>query len=224
MLRKQGHLHHANRWPWERVFFEGEGGEGEGEQGGGSGSGEGEGKGAGEGEGKTFTQAELDRIVQDRLARERKRFEGHDELKRKAEQYDKLQEEQQSELERERTAREKAEAERDRIAAEARETSLRAALLAEAAKPERRVADPEAAVILLDRELLEYNDDGSPKNAKEAVDSLLEQRPYLVAAEQPGGGRRDPADQGPRQTPEATNLESLDDPAKVRESVRGLRK
>lgn len=49
---------------------------------------------------KTFTQAELDMIVTDRLARERKKYEGIDlkELQRKASEFDKLEEANQTEL------------------------------------------------------------------------------------------------------------------------------
>jgi regulator of replication initiation timing len=48
---------------------------------------------------KTFTQAELDRVVSDRLDRERKRFADYNDLKTKASQFDELQEENKSELE-----------------------------------------------------------------------------------------------------------------------------
>ena len=44
------------------------------------------------------TQEELDRIVQSRLSREREKYAGHDELKKKADEYDKAQEAQKTEL------------------------------------------------------------------------------------------------------------------------------
>lgn len=47
---------------------------------------------------KLHTQAEVDQIVRDRLARERAKFEGYDELKAKAEEFDKIQEANKSEL------------------------------------------------------------------------------------------------------------------------------
>ncbi len=49
---------------------------------------------------KTFTQAELDGIVNDRLTRERKKYDGFDDLKRKAGEFDKLADAQKSESER----------------------------------------------------------------------------------------------------------------------------
>lgn len=39
---------------------------------------------------KTFTQADLDRIVEDRLGRERKKYEGFDDLKAKAAELDQI--------------------------------------------------------------------------------------------------------------------------------------
>jgi hypothetical protein len=50
--------------------------------------------------GKTFTQEELDRIVGERLGRERQKYEGFDDLKAKADQFDELQRAQQTDLER----------------------------------------------------------------------------------------------------------------------------
>jgi predicted nuclease with TOPRIM domain len=57
---------------------------------------------------KTFTQADLDRVVQDRLAREREKFAGFEDIKSKAEEFDKLKESQRSDLE-------KLQAERDEL-------------------------------------------------------------------------------------------------------------
>jgi hypothetical protein len=51
-------------------------------------------------EGKTLTQAEVDKIVADRVARERKKFADYDTLKKKASEYDKFQDSQKTELER----------------------------------------------------------------------------------------------------------------------------
>lgn len=47
---------------------------------------------------KTFTQAEVDAIVGDRLKRDRQKYADYDALKEKAEKYDKLEEENKSEL------------------------------------------------------------------------------------------------------------------------------
>lgn len=49
--------------------------------------------------GKTFTQAELDQVVADRLARERRKFGDYDDLKKKATEYDKVEDAKKTELE-----------------------------------------------------------------------------------------------------------------------------
>ena len=48
---------------------------------------------------KTFTQADVDRLLADRLARERKKFADYDGLKKKAIEFDKWQDAQKSEVE-----------------------------------------------------------------------------------------------------------------------------
>ena len=48
---------------------------------------------------RTFTQTDVEKIVADRLARERKKFAGHDDLKKKAAQFDQLQEKNKTDLE-----------------------------------------------------------------------------------------------------------------------------
>lgn len=50
------------------------------------------------GQEKTFTQAELDKIVQERVGRERAKYDGFEDLKAKAEKYDALEEANKSEL------------------------------------------------------------------------------------------------------------------------------
>lgn len=47
---------------------------------------------------KTFTQAELDKIVGERLSRERAKYEGFDELKAKAAKFDEMEEANKTEL------------------------------------------------------------------------------------------------------------------------------
>lgn len=57
---------------------------------------DGQGQGAGD---RTFTQADVDRIVADRLAREKGKFADYDDVKAKAAQYDEYQASQQTDLE-----------------------------------------------------------------------------------------------------------------------------
>lgn len=144
---------------------------------------------------RTFSQDELDRIVKDRLARQKSQFGDYDDLKAKAAKLDEIEEASRSELEKAQKAAADAAAERDTILAEAKEARLNAALMAEVAKADRKVVSPEAALRLLDRSTLELGEDGVPTNTAAAVDTLLETMPFLVAS----GGARGNADQGARQ-------------------------
>jgi hypothetical protein len=127
---------------------------------------------------RTFSQADLDRIVQERVARERQKFSDYEDLKGKAAKFDEFEQAQKTELER---AQERvAKAEQDAIAAQqaAQESMFRAAVVAEGAK--RNVVDPDAAVALIDRAAITFGDDGTPTGVEGAFDSLLTQRPWLT--------------------------------------------
>ena len=130
-----------------------------------------------QGEPRTFTQEELNRHVQDRLAKERKKYEGFDDLKRKAEEFDKLQDAQRSQEEKLQTKL--SEAERRAADAEHNYQELRVTRAIELAAGD--FVDPEAAALLIDRAALEYEDDGSAKeeSVKSALEELAERRPYL---------------------------------------------
>lgn len=62
-------------------------------------------------EGKTFTQEELNNIVEERLNRERKKYEGFEDYKAKAEQLDQIEEANKTELQKATERAEKLEAE-----------------------------------------------------------------------------------------------------------------
>lgn len=53
-----------------------------------------------QGEDRTFTQADLDRIVQDRLSKERRKYEGFESYKQQAEELAKIKDSEKSEVER----------------------------------------------------------------------------------------------------------------------------
>jgi hypothetical protein len=65
------------------------------------------------------SQEEFDRMVADRLTRERAKFADYDDLKAKATKFDEVEQASKSELEREREARTAAEKERDSVKVEA---------------------------------------------------------------------------------------------------------
>ena len=67
---------------------------------------------------RTFTQAELDAIVGDRLKRERAKYADYDEFKAKAAKYDEAEEAGKSELQKAVEERDRLKAELDKLAAE----------------------------------------------------------------------------------------------------------
>jgi len=141
---------------------------------------------------KTFTQAELDRIVQERVARVKAAPPAdYDDLKAAATKLAELEAANQTELEKAQARADKAEADAKAASDRARETALRAAVISEAAK--RNVVDPDAAVALLDRSALTLDADGAPTNVAEAMDALLTAKPYLAGTRANGS-----ADQGAR--------------------------
>ena len=141
---------------------------------------------------RTFSQADVDRIVQDRLARAKTAPPAdYEELKKAAERLAELEEAQKTELEKAQERAEKAERNAKAAAELAQRTRVDSAIVAEAAK---RGADTDIVVSMLDRNSVEFDSDGAPTNIAEAVDALLKDKPFLVTA----GGTRGSADQGAR--------------------------
>lgn len=156
---------------------------------------------------KSFTQAELDRIVQERVARVKSDPPAdYEELKAKAAKLAEIEDANKSELEKANARADKAEADKKAAEERVKETTLRSAILVEASKPDRKIVDPEAALTLLDKSKLTLDADGSPTNIAEAMDALLTAKPYL-AGTTPGTKS---ADQGARGGNGAQQLGSTD--------------
>lgn len=132
---------------------------------------------------KTFTQAELDGIVNDRLTRERKKYDGFDDLKRKAGEFDKLADAQKSEAE--RLTGQITDLTGQLTQAQQRERSyaLRDAIEDAVGGEKLTLAAPIGRVLLLiDGEAVEWSEDGKPKNAAAILKGLVRTDPYLFAA------------------------------------------
>lgn len=148
---------------------------------------------------KTFapvtSQEQFDAMVRDRIARVKATPPAdYEDLKAKAAKLDELEKANQTELERAQHENETLRKEIESERAARTEASLKAAVVAEAAK--RNVIDPDAAIKLIDRKTLEFDDTGAPLNVADVMEELVTARPYLVA--QPG--TRGSADQGARQS------------------------
>lgn len=168
-------------------------GSGSGQGGGGKTQDAGGGQGGGQGEQKTFTQEELNRVVEDRLARERGKFRDYEDLKKKAKQYDdaetarlseteKLQK-RVTELETAKTDLENAAKARD---LEINERLIRAEVRGVAAT--MQFISPEDAYSLADLAGVTVAEDGSIKGVQAALEKLAKAKPYLVGAGTGAGG------------------------------------
>ncbi|MCY9509985.1 hypothetical protein M5W68_15460 [Paenibacillus larvae] len=175
-----------------QLFAEGEGGEGDGEQ------------TKGEETTKTFTQEELDKIVADRLARERKKAEkynDYDDIKTKLTEYERLAEEKRqadlSEQERLAEVAKKHEEEKQALAAELEK--MRGEIEKERITNEfikaatGKVAYVDAALKLADLSTVKM-EDGKVTGMDEVVDGLLKANPFLAnKPQQPIGGGTNPS-------------------------------
>lgn len=159
---------------------------------------------------KTFTQADLDRIVADRLARDRKGREDYDDIKTKLTALEKAEAEREAAklTETERLQAEKADAEKKAQEAESKGTAALAAANQRLIDAEFKVLARElnvpaerltAALKLADLTGASVDDAGNVTGVKEAVEALIAENAYLVAEVKPkeigkpsGGG--DPHD------------------------------
>lgn len=128
---------------------------------------------------RTFTQAELDRVVGERLARERTtKYADYDDIKAKAARFDELEASQKTELEKERAAREASDKKAADAVTRANDALMRSAVIAAASKA--NVVDADAAFALIDKSKLTVSDDGSVIGVDDTLKALLVERPFLV--------------------------------------------
>ena len=147
---------------------------------------------------RTFTQADLDRIIKERMARERNKYADYADLKAQAEKWAEHEAAQQSELEKAQTRAEKAEAERAKAIEEANARLMRAAFMAEAAKV--GAAHPEDAFMLADLSEVSISDDGAVSGAEEAVTALVEAGRLVLSGKPRAPGLDGGAGSGQRST------------------------
>ena len=138
----------------------------------------------GGGPARTFTQAELDAIIADRLARERERYKDYDSLRQQAAELQKLKQAQMTETERLQTAA--AENERRAIEAERRvaETAIRASFTEQAVA--NGVTDIRLAYLAAQADGLLGAYDPEKGVGRHNFDELRKRYPHLFRAA-PGG-------------------------------------
>lgn len=125
----------------------------------------------------TFSQAQVDAIIKDRLARKDKQFADYDDIKAKADEFDKIEEANKTELEKAQAEIASTRAEADAAIAEAKETVLRSTVIARAAAI--GFQDPADAYALIDK--TELTEDGIDELLKE----LAEKKPYMLGKTKP---------------------------------------
>lgn len=122
---------------------------------------------------RTFTQADLDRIIQKRLAdaeTARKKAQDEEDAKKRGE-WEKV----------------AAAAEERAKQAEERSRDLAARNAVLLAATTANLHDPDAAFLLI-REQIEFSDDGKPVNVEKLVEGLVKAKPWMVKSEAGGNG------------------------------------
>ncbi len=139
-----------------------------------------------DGDEKLFTADEVNSIVSKRLTRERKNWQEQLESEKK----------KAAMTEAERLKAEKEEAEKKATAAtdRANQRLIRSEVIAHATKMD--IVDPEAAYALMDKDGVEVEEDDSVKGVKEALDTLVKAKPYLVKTAEKEPKKKTGDDQG----------------------------
>lgn len=134
--------------------------------------------------GKTFTQAELDAVLNERLKRERDKYADYNTLKDAASKWAKHEEDKKSAEQKQADALAQAMKERDEAMQRAQGMLIRAAFLAEAAKA--GAAHPEDVYALADRAGITLDEAGNVQGVADAVKAVVDAgRVPLRNGEQP---------------------------------------
>jgi septal ring factor EnvC (AmiA/AmiB activator) len=143
---------------------------------------------------RTFDQAAVDRIVAERLAKEKGKYSDYDQLKSDAAELKKLKEADQSELTKAQTRISELEQQHNGTTTEAQELRVEVAVLKAATKA--GITDPDVAARLLDRSKIDFDDSGQPTNMPKLLEDLGKEHPFLLdQARHPtsmDGGAREP--------------------------------
>lgn len=144
---------------------------------------------------KSFTQADVDRIVQERLARAKPPAD-YDELKAAAKRLEEIEAANQSDLEKAQSRADEAEKRAEQAQSRANDALRRAAVMSAATTA--GAIDADAVIAMLDQDAVTIGDDGQVTGAEDAVKALLESKPYLVGKTETSPRSRGSVDGGPR--------------------------
>lgn len=160
---------------------------------------------------KRFSQADIDRIVQDRLARAKSKPPAdYDDLKARAAKLDELEAASKSDLEKAQEAQRKADERAAAAEARANETARRHAIEREAGK--QKAADPDDVFAVLQttskyRDMVTMDDDGQVTGVEDAVKAILADKPHLVGKTSTPAGDGDGGSRGGGEAQKPKTLE-----------------
>ena len=123
-------------------------------------------------------QAQFDRIIQDRIKREREKYSDYADAKKKADEFDKLQEASRTDLEKAQNKAQELEEKATKAEQRAIQMAIRSAVINEASK--QKAISPEAVYKLIDTDTLTVEEDGTVKGVSDVVTALLEANTFLV--------------------------------------------
>jgi len=132
---------------------------------------------------KTFTQADLDRIVKERLDREKSKYAGFDEYKRAADKLKEIEDAQKSELDKLQERVTQFEQQAIQTTAENKRLKLNARIATIAGQ--LGAMDPNDPNFLMATQAIDPDGDGADEQIKISIEALKAQRPYLFGKAQP---------------------------------------
>lgn len=138
---------------------------------------------------KMLPQAEVDRIIAERLARQKAQYADYDELKAKAAKWAEVEESQKSEAQKTQERMAQLERERDEALARSNDRLIRAAFVAEAAKV--GALHPEDLFALADRAGVSVNEQGDVVGVTEAVQAVVTAGRIPLATNRPASPKLD---------------------------------
>lgn len=147
---------------------------------------------------KTFTQAELDKILKDRLDRERAKTADYAQLKQAADRLKEIEDAQKSELEKLQERVTQFEQKVEQTAQENKRLKREAKIAVIAGQ--LGAVDPYDANFQMATQAIDPDGDGADDKIKESIEALKTQRPYLFGKAQPHIEPFNP-DGGPGQPP-----------------------
>ena len=134
----------------------------------------------GQGPERTFTQEDMNRIQAQTRKEVRNQFADYSQLKERAAKADELEQAQLSE--KEKLEARATEAERSAATAAQRIADAMIASEVKVRASQLGIVDPDAALLLIDRTNVLYNEDSGVTGVEDALTQLLEDKPYLKGA------------------------------------------